>query len=184
MKTRILLASLGLTLVAGFSGCGSSSADAPLFTEGDKAYTKCGMFFEGGVHRTTNYQKGVFIPVNTEVVLGDYNSNSIVFTSSAGVRLKIENVEDFSGEKITGIYGRAFDKSKTDLSKFTKTECEHIAGGEVDVGMSKAAVIVAIGYAPKHKTPSLSSNAWRYWRNRFNTFIVRFNDDKVTKIED
>jgi hypothetical protein len=48
--------------------------------------------------------------------------------------------------------------------------------------MRKSAVIVALGYPPKHKTPSLEANQWRYWSSRFGSFLVHFQDDKVSQI--
>lgn len=48
--------------------------------------------------------------------------------------------------------------------------------------MRKEAVIAAIGYPPGTGTPSLEANEWRYWTSRFDTFIVRFKDGKVTEI--
>ena len=45
------------------------------------------------------------------------------------------------------------------------------------------AVQVAIGYPPITRTASLESDAWTYWSNRFHTFIVHFEQDKVTRIQ-
>lgn len=49
--------------------------------------------------------------------------------------------------------------------------------------MSKDAVIAALGYPPKHQTPTLKGNQWRYWRTLFKTFVVHFEDDKVDNIQ-
>lgn len=56
--------------------------------------------------------------------------------------------------------------------------------GQVKVGMRKSAVVVAMGYPPKHKTPNLEANQWQYWMNRFNTILVLFENDRVTLIQD
>lgn len=50
--------------------------------------------------------------------------------------------------------------------------------------MSKDAVLVAIGYPPITRTPTLESDDWTYWSNRFNTFIVYFENGKVSRIKD
>lgn len=65
------------------------------------------------------------------------------------------------------------------MSAFTDMERTPILEGQVENGMSKAAVLRAMGYPPKHQTPSLTGNEWTYWRNRVASFVVRFRDGKV-----
>ncbi|MBM3346015.1 MAG: outer membrane protein assembly factor BamE [Betaproteobacteria bacterium] len=96
-----------------------------------------------------------------------------------GRELRIRNVKKYSGEELDGIFSRTLGKAKVDLDSFTKSERTTIMEGQVEPGMSKAAVLRALGYPPKHQTPSLSGNEWTYWRNRVTRFVVRFADDKV-----
>jgi len=151
---------------------------------GDKLYTQFSLMYEKNVHRTTNYRKGILLPVNSEVLLVKKSRSKIVVALEGGQRLTIDNIEKYSGENIDGIFSRTFSPQKVDLTPFSELERSAIAAGEVKIGMSKKAVIVAIGYPPKHKTPSLESNQWRYWRNRFGTFVVHFEDGRVTRIQD
>jgi hypothetical protein len=151
--------------------------------KGDKLYTRFSLFYEDKVHRTTNYRIGTFVPINTEVTFVKATKGEILVTLPDGTALTIENVEKYSGEKIPGIFSRTFAKSPEDLSRFTAREKNSIEAGEVEPGMSKDAVIASLGYPPKHQTPTLKGNQWRYWRNRFATFVVHFDDDKVSSIE-
>ena len=48
--------------------------------------------------------------------------------------------------------------------------------------MTKAQVLMAIGYPPAHETPSLDSPQWTYWRNRWDRFQVFFDGDKVARV--
>jgi hypothetical protein len=41
--------------------------------------------------------------------------------------------------------------------------------------MSRKGVMVALGYPAAHRTPSLDSNSWTYWTNRFKTIVVEFD---------
>jgi len=147
-------------------------------------YTQFSLFMEENVHKTTNYRKGTLVPVNTEVVLVNQDDDDIELRMNDGTKLDLENIEPFSGEKTDGIFRRTLAAKKVDLSLFSDVEKRAIMSGEVEVGMSRAAVLVALGYPPKHKTPSLQGNQWRYWRNRFNTFVVLFEGDKVKAIKD
>ena len=61
----------------------------------------------------------------------------------------------------------------------TAEEQKSVLAGEITVGMSKTAVVMAYGYPPSHRTPSLQQDKWIYWVNLFKTRTVLFSDDKV-----
>jgi hypothetical protein len=151
--------------------------------KGDKLYTQFSLFYEDNVHRTTNYRSGTFVPINTEVIFVKANKKEIDVTLPAGTNLKFVNVEKYSGENINGIFYRTFGKTAADLSRFSAKEKNSIEAGEVEPGMSKDAVIASLGYPPKHQTPTLKGNQWRYWRDTFATFVVHFDDDKVVSVQ-
>jgi len=50
------------------------------------------------------------------------------------------------------------------------------------VGMSKEGVVFAIGYPPPHETPRLEGDQWRYWKRRFDSILVHFENGRVTRI--
>jgi hypothetical protein len=159
------------------------------YNKGDKYYTQFSLFREGGVvneyiHRTTNYRVGDLVPVNTPVRLLSRDDDTIELRLPDGAQLCIENIEDYSGESIEGIFRRTLGPQPVDLSVFTQEERGAIFAGEVEVGMTRAAVLIALGYPPKHKTPSLQGNRWRYWKGRTDTFLVIFEGDKVKAIKD
>ena len=178
--STLALASFAAALL--FSS-GAQAKESPLAAKGEKLYTKFSLFQEENAHRTTNYRVGVLVPINTEVKFVKSDSKNISVTTADGQELRIANIQEYSGEDIKGVFNRTFGKEKVDLSKFSKLEKENIEQGTVEPGMSKDAVVAALGYPPKHQTPSLTGNAWRYWRNRFKTFIVHFKDDKVASVQ-
>jgi hypothetical protein len=152
--------------------------------KGQTLYTQFSFFYEKNVYLTTNYRKGILVPVNTAVKFVKANNTNIVVTLPDGRDLTIQNIERYSGEKIDGIFKRTFAANPVDLSRFTENERKAIMAGEVKKGMKKSAVIIALGYPPKHKTPDLQMNQWTYWQNRFNTFVVYFQNEEVTGILD
>jgi hypothetical protein len=187
MKSKLFV--LALTMAAGIFlasaphlvAADTNTIDA---VKDDKLYTQFSLFYEDNVHRTTNYRKGVFVPINTEIIFVKANKKEIDVIIPDDTKLKIENVEKYSGENINGIFNRTFGKTPVALSRFSAQEKSNIETGTVEPGMSKDAVIAALGYPPKHQTPTLKGNQWRYWRNLFVTFVVHFENDKVTRIED
>lgn len=152
-------------------------------TKGETYYTQFSLFHLKYVWLTTNYRKGVLVPVNTQVTFLKASSNEIDVEALDGRTLKIVNIERYSGVNIDGIFNRTFGKEKVDLAKFSTAEKENIMAGTVNIGMSKDAVIKALGYPPEHKTPNLEGNEWRYWKNRYGTMLVSFTDGKVSGIK-
>jgi outer membrane protein assembly factor BamE (lipoprotein component of BamABCDE complex) len=101
-----------------------------------------------------------------------------------GQPLTIENVPKFTKDSMPIAFSKIARPNKVDLNQFTAAERESILAGQVKKGMSKNAVLAAIGYPPQHETPSLDGDAWTYWSNLFNRFIVNFKNGKVDNIVD
>jgi hypothetical protein len=51
-----------------------------------------------------------------------------------------------------------------------------IRRGAVVKGMTKKEVITSYGYPSEHKTSSLRSDSWLYWKNRFIKKRICFDD--------
>jgi hypothetical protein len=56
-----------------------------------------------------------------------------------------------------------------------------IESGQVEEGMTREEVLMALGYPPAHRTPSLNQPDWHYWANRWRQFVVLFEGDKVSR---
>ena len=164
----------------------TDSAQKTVFAEkGEKLYTQFSLFYEKDHHITTNYRKGTVVPVNTEVEFQKATKNRIVVKiPTYNVTINFENEEDYSGQTIEGIFKRTFGRKPIDLTIFSEMERASIKQGTVTEGMSKEAVIKAMGYPPHHKTPTLEMDQWRYWKNRFDTMLVFFENGKVSAIQD
>jgi len=146
-------------------------------------YTQFSLYQEQGIFRTTNYRKGTLIPINTPVGLLSLDADRAVLgIIQNGEPLIIENVAKYTLDRMPIAFSKVTGTSKVDLTQFTEAEREAILAGQVKPGMRKKAVLAAIGYPPQHKTPSLDANDWRYWSNRFDTFVVHFNNDQVENI--
>ncbi len=152
--------------------------------KGKTLYTQENMYsLKGKVVTWVNYHVDTLIPVNTPVVINYVGGSSMSFTIKAtGQKLRLKN------SRHSGLDGEAWTKrhfgpNRVDLHKFSRLEQEAIAAAEVRKGMSKAAVLVAYGYPPAHRTPSLKANRWLYWINRWNKVAVVFDDyGHVTQI--
>jgi len=71
------------------------------------------------------------------------------------------------------------------VERMSKADREGIRNGALGLGMTREGVLLAAGYPPKIKTPSLDGDEWTFWKNRFNTFVIRFGKSgKIEEIRD
>ena len=186
-KQSTLLILLGLaSLLTGCKKDFTASEPAAASVQPSQIYyTQFSLFQEKNNFRTTNYRKGILIPINTEVTLVSMDKDDAKLRiASTGEILNIENVQKHTNDTMPIAFSKIVSTGKVDLNQFSPAERESIIAGKAIKGMSKKAVIAAIGYPPITETPSLEGNAWTYWANRFNRFIVHFKNGKVENIVD
>lgn len=148
-------------------------------------YTQFSLFQEKDNFRTTNYRKGTLIPINTRVSLVSINSGEAELRLvDTGQKLTIENVPKITKDDMQTAFKKIAGATEVDLNQFTKEERTNILTGKAQKGMSKNAVLAAMGYPPQHETPSLDGDMWTYWSNRFNKLVVNFKNGKVESIVD
>lgn len=160
------------------------AADVDISAQSNQIYyTQFSLFQEKNNFRTTNYRKGILIPINTAVTLQTMRADEAVLRLvDSGQTLTIENVPKYTMDDMQTAFNKIVGLSQVDLNQFSAAERDAIMVGRVVKGMSRKAVLAAIGYPPRHETPSLDVNTWTYWSNRYNRFIVNFKNDKVESI--
>ncbi|HEB90877.1 MAG TPA: hypothetical protein ENI85_14985 [Deltaproteobacteria bacterium] len=169
-------------LVVAAVGCASGGAGLPEGSGADHDiyYTRFTIPLDRNRVRSTNYRipdSAMMIPINTPVR----------FVSKRRYRFKLERVDGgqtFLFEHVKKhtldtpeeAFSTFFSPEPIDLSGFTPEERRAIEAGEVEVGMRREAVLAAIGPPPAVGTMDLDGPAWKYWRNRWSTFVIRFDD--------
>jgi len=168
-----------------------SSAQAEKLVEGKTFYTTANIWYEHPAKIfSTNYHKGAIIPVGTKVTIKEVRDKEIQFVHENGQSFQIIFLEKHSKPGMTvWDYFEQYFSEKNPLREggpfqnLSKDEERNIKLGEIEVNMSRAAVLMAYGYPPSHRTPFLKSDVWIYWISRFVETAVYFNDDKVSKID-
>lgn len=173
-------ASVLIVFVAALSlvGCRSSSLTgefAGRATDTDY-YTRYSLQYEKGKHVTTNYRTGILLPANSKVTFVAGNNKRLKLRLENGTELLVDNVAKHTGESMEQAFDKLLSPTPLDLGQFTDSEREAIALGQVRKGMSRDAVLTAMGYPPVTGTPTLESRTWKYWRNRWATFLIVFDD--------
>lgn len=150
--------------------------------QSDKIYTQTNLHPDDARNRlySINYQQAGFIPRCTEVTFVDVSAKKLIF--------KAEGQQyQYLYHKASGSFDDNIQKyfapscKKSALSKLNAIDKKGLKSGKVYKGMTKAGVILAIGYPPVHKTPTTEGKVWKYWTNRFNTFNVIFDDNGKVK---
>jgi hypothetical protein len=160
-----------------------SSCKSPAFAQpqGD-LYAQHGFRFEKARHLTTNYiGKGDFVVAGSKVVMVKVAKSDFLIQLADGRQVEIENIEKFTTLGLKAISERMFAATAPDLSGLSEAELAAVKAGRIEVGMSKKAVLLAVGYPPAHET-SISSDSWLYWQSRFNKQRVDFVNDRVSAL--
>jgi hypothetical protein len=123
----------------------------------------------------------IFIPVNS-VVDVEYGRKSFYITEiSTGRKLVMEYNEGKMQMGLDQYLKYIVSPSPVGLETLSEVDRKGIASGRPYTGMSKNGVRIALGYPARHRTQSLDSNAWVYWRGRFGTLTIYF--DNTGKVE-
>ena len=133
-----------------------------------------------------NYQQDGLIPVCTPVALLERTSERLLFSVQAtGRQYEYYHHEKAAAEPfpehLTHYFGT--ECPRAELAALPTIDRQGIETGKPLVGMSKRGVELALGYPPRHVTPSLDADRWVYWTNRFNRIALLFHDGRVSAIE-
>jgi hypothetical protein len=151
-------------------------------------YTKLNMWYEHPEKIfSTNYHVGEMLPVGTEVEIVKRGRKKILFRDTkSGSKYRLIHIKDYTNISSDALFERYFSKTsvlESDVYKaFSELEKDAIKRGELNEGMTKDAVMMAYGYPPTHRTPSLSDSHWTYWVNRWKNFMIRFEGDIVSVV--
>jgi hypothetical protein len=189
MMTRIAILTLFLSTFLFQAGCATSPEDQATAKKlvGTDLYTQVNMHsFKGKSVFWLNYQIDRLIPVNTRVSIDEISGAGVTFTiKETGQTLHLKNKQKHSGLSGAAWASKHFGPEPVNLSEFPKSVQEAIALAKAEPGMSKEAVIIALGYPPAHRMPSTDSASWLYWRNKWNRIAVDFGiDGNVKQVRD
>ena len=187
---RRVAAVCALVVVA---ACKGPSVPHPMTSE--SRYLCCNLHYEKPEISDVNYLKGTLIPVGTRVQILEVGRRDVKFQAAGHPPITLVHKYGKDTQGFDQYLDRIFlrDDPRATLPRPAKSakqaqvkdaerlrkEIEH---GVVEPGMTKDQVIMAIGYPPAHRTPSLDAPMWTYWANRWATFEVYFDGDRVSRV--
>jgi hypothetical protein len=124
----------------------------------------------------TNPGKGhLVIPVNTQVAMGHFRSGFSIIIQSTQKSILFEVNEKNVGMGAEQYWHLITSPEPVKLDKLSEIDRKGIQEGKAYVGMTKEGIRIALGYPAPHKTPSLESNTWYFWTNRFKSIAIEFD---------
>lgn len=164
--------------------CSSVSAEETLYTRFNVHFQQ--QFNKSGTKETckasyANYTDPgaghMILPPNTPVTIGKYRSGFLLVVNSGEREIYFEySKKNMMGMKKEEYMDLILSPEPVSLAGFSELDLQGIEEGKALVGMTKEGVKTALGYPAKHRTPSLEENTWIFWRNRFGTRAVDFDD--------
>ena len=171
---RAFLAALATLFAAG------APAQVP-----ESGYLCCNMRTDGSWISDINYEESgkTMLPLGTPLKFKDYGRYR-VYVEIAGKRQALGNdySRDLTKEQFAARYIQAMDPRGKLASAPAKIR-KAVESARVAKGMTRAQVIMAVGYPVTSETPSLEAKVWKFWLWSFSPFTVFFDDrGRVTKV--
>ena len=159
---------------------------SPVFATDEIRYNKYNIHVQSkdgvkGKASYANYTKPgeghVIIPPGTELTITDKSRKSFSFTYDAGQKkVKYEFHQPRMAMSLDEYLDKITAKQSPSLDGLSKLDRQGVAAAKALVGMSREGVMTALGYPATHKTPTLEASTWIFWKNRFGTLAVDFDD--------
>ncbi|MCG8316623.1 MAG: hypothetical protein MI976_25700 [Pseudomonadales bacterium] len=133
-----------------------------------------------------NWQMPMVMPMCSEVSILEANSKkATILDKKSGLTYTYynhkSNKEPFELH-LQKYFGTSCDAAK--VAKLSQIDRKGIKNGKIYKGMTKQGVIYAAGYPPMHVTPTTEMDTWKYWKNRWDTLVIYFDNGKVSNIID
>ncbi|MFB1484184.1 hypothetical protein [Corallococcus sp. RDP092CA] len=135
-----------------------------------------------------NYRgKGAAIPVGAKVAVLERDKDEVrCKVVDSGLEFRFVTHRSL-GKPVNMLFAGFFAEQDPAprIAALTPEEQKQVRAGELARGMSREAVLLAVGPPPPHRTPSLQANRWTYWSSKFSTFEVEFGPEgKVVRVGD
>ncbi len=185
MGWRLVLASIVLGLACAILNCAARGADG--FIDSGRGFTLVNLHpdNERSLLFAVNYQQPGLIPVCSEVEYLRLRRKSFHFRVASTDREYEYAYHKAAAEAFVDHLERFFGPScpREELDALSELDRRGVREGRAIRGMSRRAVILAMGHPPRHVNPDANAPTLLYWRNRFNRLEILFGpDDRVAEI--
>jgi hypothetical protein len=144
----------------------------------------CNLYYEKAKVNDGAFQVGHKIPFGTRVRIERVRRDAVEFTPEGHPTITLAYRYGDRAVPFDAYLDRLFvdHDPRGRLRKVSAKRVDAIENGVVDIGMTKDQVLMARGIPPAHRTPSLESPTWMYWRTKRDTTVVYFVNERVERI--
>ena len=191
MQTRFTRRAALFLLAAALSGLTSACAAASRWTN-QTVYSRVGMKFESarrdvGWHMYSTNHIGLpkHIPPGTKFTVSGVRRNRIDLAGEDNVAVQLEFVaRSHPGLSFDAWLERQLSTAPIELpGDLDPRERDAIGQGRYEIGMSRAALFLSIGYPPESLTPNQNDAKLTYEQKRLDKIAFQFDDrDRISAI--
>jgi hypothetical protein len=158
------------------AACGGAQMDPAKIV-----YTQTNLRFRGREATSVNEWRGrTILPVCTPAQVTRARGREIRFLVNGERHSYV--IHRSSRVPVDAEVNRLFGMGCPDLAAMSPADQAGIQQGRPYIGMSKAGVVIALGYPPDSRTPSLDQSPWTYWGEHGNV-QVHFQGDVVMSVQ-
>ena len=152
------------------------AAQAALAQGLPEGYTCCNFHHDRDWISDANWRYLPMIPAGAKIKVIDYGMNR-ASVEIDGKPMRIGQDYGRREESLQQFIQKLVVKTdpKARIAKYPEKVRSAIRDGKVILGMTREQVIIAVGYPPTHRTPSLDSSVWNLWASRTGRYEVHFN---------
>lgn len=127
---------------------------------------------------------GMFLPYNTRCLIGRWDQGFTLQPQDSNMIIYFEYSPRYMAGMPLGNYiDLIMSKTPVSYPDLSEMDMKGVQMGKAQTWMTKQGIKVALGYPAKHKTPTLVSDRWFYWKNRVVKMAITFDaNDKVVEI--
>lgn len=170
MKSSLYRAAAALA-----AGLAAIAAAGDALPEG---YTCCNFHYDGDWISDANWGQLPMIPAGTPIKVKEFGWNNRAYAQIDGKPFRLGHDYGRAQESIQQWVGRLVVKSnpRAKIDRWPDKIRKAALAGKIVPGMTREQAIVAAGYPPTHRTPTLESSPWHLWFSRAGRYEVHFDD--------
>jgi hypothetical protein len=171
---------LAVAALAVVTGC-NQPVNSPFI--GQTRYLCCNLHYEQTKITDVNYQVGTLVPLGTPVTITDVRQKSVTFTPQGQPPITLVLRYGRKQTSMDEVFSRLFltTDPRKELKRIPAKTRALIEVGDIANGMTREQVLMALGYPPAHRTPTLDGPVWQYWQDRWHQFSVYFDGQRVSR---
>ncbi len=186
---RLSLLALGAAAIVALGGCdggrrGKGVADSRV---GQVFFLCCNLRYDPHKPEITDTiaARGTLIPFATRVEVQKVTRDSVVFAPAGHAPITL-SFEHGGSTPFSTYLGRLFvtEDPRLKLKKVPARQVKQVEKGIIAPGMNRDQVLLAVGYPPADRTPSLEAATWTYGDGpATDAFAVYYDDNRVMSVQ-